>query len=477
MKRPYLCCLTLGLCLGSCDLPVADCGARPQWCQPLMLQALGTIGRASARPSLQVQLASPELTPPYETHFRVSIEQSADGAGSAAIGGGQDLLGPEPAGGWSVDLASPLPEATSLRCGAANLYLHSRLLAGPIHTDLTPATDQASEKYLQHGMASFSIIDGLPMTFQGSGKLPGGTAISKLGLSKTMPPTIFATLAGGQTQLAVGTLTLKMMSAIAAPSTSRALQYVGEAGQLHLVAKPMSGNRCGFRLAACAELSSASDAGDPQKCISGADTTGSWCFPAKSLATDDMGSYLASVGPAGYLSLHNLTIDKDRGPTAQQLSKQGPYPNYRYVAVGNLDGDQVMDVLALGQPMTPLVLLREGTDFNNTPAKQASAARIAAELAKASTELQASDAVVALGHFATSSMRPGVMVASAGAVQVLQPLADSLYTKCSVSLEKLPPKSDITALHLADTNGDGKPDLLLVAVRPDTVYIYELQLA
>ncbi|HMU40554.1 MAG TPA: hypothetical protein PKE31_16210, partial [Pseudomonadota bacterium] len=120
----------------------------------------------------------------------------------------------------------------------------------------------------------------------------------------------------------------------------------------------------------------------------------------------------------------------------------------------------------------PLLLFRQSNTFNSSSDKQSQAILWAAQLNR-HTEISASDAVATIGRFACHT-RPEVLVATAGTVSALTPQPDDTFTKTTLSLPGLPPGSTITALLLADTNADKAADLLLVAAKPDTIYVYSL---
>lgn len=466
----------LGLLLCGCDETGIDCTDTPQWCSDFALMPLGTVNRVDASAKLSVRFATQNATPSHESNFRVSIEQTP--SGMAASGGGAELPAPSSLdGGWNVALASPLPGLKSMQCGPAKLYLHARLRSKPKQTSLVPGTDPTSANYQQHGVADFTVIDERPQPFQGRGQITGGAALSNIGLHSGPPLYIYSTLEPSMvsfTQLGLGVLT-PQTGMIAAAPPANITQFVGETALARLLVKQMPGSPpctgVGARLAACTQLTSAGDISDPTKCFS-APSDFSWCFPAKSNAADASGSYFASVEASGTLHVFNTTINTAGKTLTFAEWTTGQYTGYRHVTIGDVDGDGLMDVLALRQGGQPLFLLREGQAFNQT--KQTLAAQLAARLGD-SAESSAGDAVAAIGSFDHCDRRPDVLLASGGAVYALTQQADQSFVKKKLSLDQLPPSAEITALLLADTDANGAVDLLLVAVKPDTVYVYQVQ--
>lgn len=484
MRRSfYICLLGVGLSFGGCNESVIDCMDHPAWCQNFSLQPLRAINRADQSARLSVRLDQAEGQPSSAEHadFRVSIEQAV--SGMPAIGGGLVLPAPGAlADGWEVPLARPLPELQTMKCGPAKLYLHARLRSQPKQTTLVPATDPDSASYQQHGVADFQIFDERPPTFRGKGQLSGDAPLSNLGLHSSGEQLyVYATLdqsAANFTRLGLGVLTAQT-GGISNITFADITQFVGDTGPARLLMKKTPGmptlcDQKAARLTACTQLTSV---GDLLKNCFPAPADFSWCFPAKSVAADAQGTLLAAVDADGKLRVHNLSIDSgSRTLTAPEWTS-GQYTNYRHVAIGDLDGDGVMDVLALRQNDSPLVLLREGQSFNQN--KQALATRWAGEFAK-NSQVKASDAVVTMGRVDRcrdrSDVRSDVLVASAGSVAVLTPQVDQTFVKKKLALEMFPEGSLITALLLADTDANGDADLLLVATwaPPDkqVVYVY-----
>lgn len=194
--------------------------------------------------------------------------------------------------------------------------------------------------------------------------------------------------------------------------------------------------------------------------------------PAKSAAADGQGTYIAGIDENGTLYVYTTTINTTAGNTLT-ATELGQYVGYRHVTIGDgdVDGNKTMDVLALRQGGQPLVLLREEQTFNQT--KKTLAEQLAARLAD-HTEAKAADAVATIGSFDLCDPRPDVLLASGGAVYALTQQADRSFVKQKLALDQLPASAKITALLLADTDKNGAADLLLVAVEPDTVYVYQV---
>lgn len=466
-----------GLLLCGCDETAIDCTDTPQWCSDFMLMPLGTANRGDASAKLAVRFTTQNATPSYETDFRVSVEQTS--SGMSAIGGGAGLPSPSSLdSGWDVALANPLPDLKAMQCGPAKLYLHARLRSKPKQTSLVPGTDPTSANYQQHGVADFMVIDERPQPFQGKGQMTGGSALSNLGLHSGPPLYIYSTQDEiplvRLTSLGIGTLA-QQANAISSVTPANGTQFVGETKDARLVIKQVPGappcTGTGALLTACTQLTSASDLADAMKCFSAASQF-PWCFPAKSDAADVSGSYFASVESSGTLHVYNSTINAGAKSLMFSEWTTGQYTGYRYVTIGDVDGDGAMDVLALRQGGPPLVLLREGQSFNQT--KQTLASQLAARLA-ANPEASAGDAVATIGSFDHCDRRPDVLMASGGAVYALTQQADQSFVKKKLSLDQLPVSAEISALLLADTDANGAADLLLVAVKPDMVFVYQVQ--
>jgi len=481
MRRSFY-LLVVGLSFGGCDKPVIDCTDHPAWCQNFSLQPLRAINRAdqSARLSVRLEQAEGQPSSTELADFRVSIEQTM--SGMPAIGGGLVLPAPGVlADGWEVPLARPLPELQTMNCGPAKLYLHARLRSQPKQTALVPGTDPESASYQQHGVADFQIFDErLPTsTLKAKSQVTGGAPLSNLGLHSSGGTLyLYATLdqsATNFTRLGLGVLTAQT-GVISNISFADITQFVGDTGPARVLMKQMPGTpatpcaKIAARLTACTQLTSVGDLSDMNNCFQ-APADFSWCFPAKSVAADAQGTLLAAVDADGKLRVHNLSIDPVTKTLTAPEWTSGQYTGYRYVAIGDLDGDGVMDVLALRQNDSPLVLLREGQSFNQN--KQTLATRWAGEFAKKS-QVKALDAVVTMGHFGCHT-RSDVLVAAGGSVVVLTPQADQTLVEGSLLLTALPSQSVITALLLADTDANGDADLLLVATQANQeVYVFGL---
>lgn len=469
----------VGLLLCGCDETVIDCTDNAQWCNDFTLMPLGTVNRTDASTKLAVRFATQNATPSHETNFRVSVEQMP--SGMVAMGAGTGLASPSSLdSGWDVALANPLPDLKAMQCGPAKLYLHARLRSKPKQTMLVPSSDPTSANYQQHGVADFTIVDERPSPFQGKGQMTGGSALSNLGLHTSgSQSSIYATLDAvplrTSTQLGVGLLA-QQSNAIGSVTLANSFQFVGEAAPARLLLKQVAGpppcSGASVVLTACTQLATASDTADvANKCFS-ASSPFSWCFPSKSAAADGQGSYVSTIDAGGNLQVYNVTINTVGKSLIFTEWTTGQYTGYRHVTVGDVDGNDAMDVLALRQGAQPLLLLREGQNFNQT--KQALATQLAARLAN-NAEASAGDAVATIGSFDHCDRRPDVLLASGGAVYALIQQADQSFVKKKLSLDQLPASAEITALLLADTDANGAADLLLVAVKPDTVYVYQVQ--
>jgi hypothetical protein len=309
--------------------------------------------------------------------------------------------------------------------------------------------------------------------------MTGGAALSNLAFHDMGAQRyIFATLdeipSTRPTQLGVGNLALQT-DAIGSVTTAKNVQLVGETSPARLLLTPGPGPMpCGAAsafLTACTQLMNANDTNDVTKCFSAA-APFSWCFPAKSTAADSSGSYFTALDTSGSLRVYNLTINVGTKSLTSTEWTTGQYTGYRHVTIGDVDGDGSMDVLALRQGGQPVILLREGQSFNQT--KQTVATQLAARLAD-NAEASAGDAVATIGSFDHCDRRADVLLASGGAVYALTQQADQSFVKKKLTLDQLPASAEITALLLADTDANGAADLLLVAVKPDTVYVYQIQ--
>ena len=478
-------CLALlgGLLLVGCDSLESDCVENPQWCMDFSLQPLGLVNRADPSARLAVRIATENATKlsAAANNFWVSIEQAPTGL--PRRDGRTELPTPSALdSGWDVALAKPLPELKELHCGPAKLYLHARLLKKPNQYEpWVPSTDLASTNYQQHGAADFTIFDQRQPQFQtpGMGKLQGGSGLLNLGLHNGPPLAIYATQDEDSANnrpisLGLGTLALPD-TAISSPAAVLSTQFVGQTNHARLVLT--LGNRissCGGNAAvlrACSELTTPSDVANDAKCPQAAQPF-PWCFPAKSTAADVAGTYFASIDSGGLLRVYGLDLTAaDKKPTFSELKS---LPGYRHVSIGDIDGDGVMDVLALGQSMSPLVLLRDQAGFK-TNTQSVVASRWETELAKHPAAM-AADAVATIGSLdGCDDHRPSVLLASNGAVYAFTQQQDRSLQKKQLVLQSLPTNAAITALLLADTDSDKTADLLLVAVQPDTLYVYRVQ--
>jgi hypothetical protein len=205
-----------------------------------------------------------------------------------------------------------------------------------------------------------------------------------------------------------------------------------------------------------------------------------WCFPARSTAaafSDPAGGYFAAVDGPGILHVHNLSLNlAAKTLSTSEWTNPATFTGFFHVTLGDLDADGTQDLLALRQNLSPLLLFRQSNTFNSSSPKQTLSQQWAARL-DAHPQARASDAVAAIGPFDHCDPGPDVLLASGGTVFVFPnpTQADPSFVKKPVSLPGLPPGSAITALLLADTNRDQAADLLLVAVKPDSIYLYRLQ--
>jgi len=484
----WACWLSLG-----CRAPGDDCVEHPQWCGDFSVVSLGAVNRADPLATVSVRVATNDATPSYETHFRASFELTQ--TGRPPIGRGTDLPPPQPLPtgdtGWAVPLSRFFADPQTrlnLPCGPAKLYLHARLRSQPTSTPLTPSSDPDSATFQQHALTDLAISDDRPPTFlaptAGPAKLPGGASLSTLGLHPGTPFTLYASLdqilGTSQAQLGVGTLDLQT-GALASVTTEKNYQFVGETSAARLLVKlaPSAGT-CGIAsafAAACAQLDTATAVNDPAKCFSSTAPL-AWCFPARSTAAasvDPAGGYFAAVDGPGNLHVHNLSLNLAAKTLSTSEWTSLAFPGFFLVTSGDLDADGSHDLLALRQNLSPLLLFRQSNTFNSSSDKQTLSQEWAARL-DAHPQARSSDAVAAIGPFDHCDPGPDVLLASGGTVFVFPnpTQADPSFVKKPLSLPGLPPGSTITALLLADTNADKAADLLLVAAKPDTIYVYSL---
>lgn len=380
-----------------------------------------------------------------------------------------------------------------LRCGSALMHLYLQPIetsAGP--PPITPADMDGSPLlpfdpstklyYRQHGSAKFIVVDTSKPRFDTgpTGDLtiiPNPTKLISLGIHNMSKPYILANYFGN-TDVTAGLVltdinrnkpTLAANDYFIGTSNQRALE-------VHFARMPPS---IFIKLCTINEQASTLQS----VCMSSAmlaNWTTSTALDILSAAIDPNNEYFAAVDGIGELHIYSLPIGN--APVQNEIDIKWPKGTYRYVLIGDLDGNGTSDVLALRSGASPVVLLRDGS-ANTLTFKESR--EIEDSLGKI-TELQTPTAFAWIGHL-NCQEQVGLVFGSGmsgdGTLKVLFQNPTNSFVQQDLTLPALAVAAPaaLTAVTLADLNQDGRDDLVVAMspnpqcmsqCKPNKIYIY-----